>query len=93
MLPIGCVDMAHREFFLMTDVTDRISERRICFSDTEVVAPGPEAEGSEESIVTAAPHSAYRDRPSGNYGAYLADGRCLGTSCGEKCAVANAGNR
>lgn len=31
---IKCVADAHREFFRMTDVTDRISEYRTCFCDT-----------------------------------------------------------
>ena len=31
----GCVDMAHREFLRITEVTDRISESRMCLAETE----------------------------------------------------------
>lgn len=34
----GCVDMAHLEFLRITEVTERISESKMCLRDTEILS-------------------------------------------------------
>ena len=45
------VDRAHREFLRITDVTERTSDSKMCFADTEIIIE-LELPGLEESMST-----------------------------------------
>lgn len=50
MLLNGCVDMAHLEFLRITEVTDKISDRRICLRETDGVASSPVCSSGEAMV-------------------------------------------